>query len=107
MPTKVDRYPCMIYMESQALEGWCVIMRGHNLTPEQVQEQLNKVEPGTVATETEEHTFAYTPRVKWCSQYGSPCDQEGDWHGHWHTVVDRGDPTTHFTIAQYEYENTK
>ena len=101
---KQGMYPCSIYMEHGNLTGWCVIMRGHNLTPEQIQKQLNKVQPGTQATAYEQFCFVYVPRIKWCENAGiSPCDSEGDWHAHWTEVVDRGYPDTHFTVVQYEY----
>lgn len=100
-------YPCSIYIDSSTLSGWCVIMRGHNLSPDQIQEQLSKVEPDTCAVLVEEHAFVYVPRIKWCENTGSACDMEGDWHSHWSEVVDRGDPATQFSVVQYEYADAK
>lgn len=103
--TKRDKYPEHIYLDYPPFNGWSVIMRGHGLTPAQVDEQVKAFDPGLVATGvTEEEYFGYMPRVKNCGdRLGTNCDNDGEWHGHWYALKANDDPDTHFTLAAYAY----
>ena len=93
-------YPEMIH----TYDGWGVIARGHGLTTEQQADAIRECDPAMLPQANqmivaqEEH-FGFAPRVKWCGErYGSSCDQEGDWHGHWYALKANDDESTKFTI---------
>lgn len=93
-------YPTLIH----TYDGWGVIARGHNLTPEQHLEVIRDYDAAMLPAkghtiQAAEVHFGYSPRVKWCGdRYGSSCDQEGDWHGHWYDLRANDDQSTKFTV---------
>lgn len=70
-------------------DGWLRIHEGHNLSREALEYDLRErghARPDGTELHVDEWHLGYAPRVKWCAQYGWPCDQEGEWHGHWYHV---------------------
>ena len=84
-------------------DGWERIHRGHGLDRDALRADLDHnqgVARGGWDLVVQEVHLAYQPRVKWCGRRGEPCDNEGDWHAHWHEVRS-GDDATKFTLARY------
>lgn len=82
------KYPANIIDNDR---GWGRIHLGHGLDREHLRRDLyaaNLEAPPDDDSdiEVDEVYYGYRPRVKWCADYGQPCGQEGDWHGHWYTV---------------------
>lgn len=61
--------------------GLGLILRGHGHDPDTMQ-ALGQRDLGA-AVIVEEHWLDWTPRIKWCGNRDWPCDNEGEWHGHW------------------------
>lgn len=71
---------------------WGRVHLGHDLNREMLREDLldsGVADPpfDDAGIEVDQVHFRYAPRVKWCADYGGPCDLEGQWHGHWHSVL--------------------
>ena len=83
-------------------DGWGRIHQGHGLDREMLQRDLeDNVDHQRIGEilKVEEAYFRYVPRVKWCSNFGWPCDNEGEWHAHWEEV--RPSPESAFTVVNW------
>lgn len=70
-------------------EGWNRIHQGHELDRAALEYDLRESgasRPDDAELCVEEVHMGYRPRVKWCANYGWPCDNEGEWHGHWYAL---------------------
>lgn len=79
---------------------WGVILRGHNLPLHTVMIAADDIlgrDHGPL--HLTEVFFTYKPRVKWCGNYGSSCDIEGEWHNHWFEVRPSMSESLKFTTA--------
>ncbi|SII73883.1 hypothetical protein [Mycobacteroides abscessus] len=83
--------------------GWCRIHRGHGLEVNELLADLTEC-AGSARRDGEEtiveqvHLY-YQPRIKWCGRHGDPCDNEGEWHGHWFAA--RPSTDTAFTLVYW------
>lgn len=88
--------------------GAGILHRGHNLNREELLADLlhnyGDPPPGHDLHVDEWH-LGYAPRVKWCGQYGWPCDHEGEWHGHWYAVKPGQDTAFSAVSWQRDYAN--
>lgn len=106
MSSKTEIYPKGIYMESNEVYGWGVIMRGHGLSDEQIVEQLQIHDPAVtedveISGKLEEY-MGHMNRVKWCERHTDPCAMNGEYHEHWYSLNKNDDSSTHFTIVTYK-----
>lgn len=84
-------------------DGWTRIHRGHDLDREMLSADLRHHQgepPPGHEMHVDEWHLGYAPRVKWCEQYGWPCDNEGEWHAHWYHVKPADDSA--FTVVSYQ-----
>lgn len=88
-------------------DGWGRIHKGHGLSRYKLYCDLkeNTGIPGPGQTlKVKEVYFRLVPRVKWCANYGWPCDNEGEWHSHWEEV--RPNPECAFTVVHWSRETS-
>lgn len=89
-----ETYPADIHTH----EGWGRVHQGHDLDEAALLADLrHRMEPTATEVATEEVWLHLQRRVKECGRHGDPCDMEGDWHRHWHSV--KPSPGAAFTIA--------
>ncbi|MEB3023015.1 MULTISPECIES: hypothetical protein [Mycolicibacter] len=83
--------------------GWARIHQGHGLDLDMLRADLIREHgdalPGQELRIRELH-FGYAPRVMWCGQYGTPCELQGEWHGHWYEVQPSSDSAV--TVAEWQ-----
>lgn len=84
-------------------DGWGRIHKGHGLDRDKLQRDLeqhagNPQRHGETL-KAEEVYLRWIPRIKWCGGLGFPCDNEGEWHGHWEPV--RPNTECAFTIVNW------
>lgn len=84
--------------------GWCRIHCGHDLSREELIADLTE-HGGSLRRDGEQFTVEqvhlyYQPRIKWCGRHDEPCDNEGEWHGHWFAA--RPSTDTAFTLVYWE-----
>lgn len=83
--------------------GWCRIHRGHELVRGELLADLaehgsSSPHCGELLIVKQVHLY-YQPRIKWCGRHGDPCDNEGEWHGHWFAA--RPSTDTAFTLVYW------
>lgn len=97
------KYPTSIVSENSE---WGVILRGHDLPAQTVRDAAHEVlGPDCGPLRVTEEYLVWKPRVKWCGNYSSGCDLEGDWHTHWFPVRPTLSPLLRFTVAYPERES--
>jgi hypothetical protein len=85
-------------------DGWTRLHRGHKLDRDDLRDDLvhNQGEPlPGHDLHVDEWNLGYAPRVKWCEQYGWPCNQEGDWHAHWYQA--KPSESNAFSVASWQH----
>lgn len=88
------RYPTDIITDA----GWGRIHRGHGLDARVLLADMQfNSDTRAEDVKVEECWLEFQSRVRWCSNHGDTCDQDGEWHAHWHAMrPGHGEP---FTIA--------
>lgn len=93
----------MKYPADIVTDRWGRIHRGHGLDVEMLREDLeHNVGPQPVGHDLhiDQWHLGYAPRVKWCENYGWPCDEEGEWHAHWYAAKPTDDNA--FTMVSWQ-----
>lgn len=98
MSKREPQYPAGIYMEPF---GWGVILQGHDLPQTEIaaalEDEVGPPPAGQAVQSTELH-FHYS-WLKHCGNVDFPCDNDGEWHGHWFSVQPTDEPSAKFTVA--------
>jgi len=91
------KYPADIVND----DGWGRIHEGHGLDRGDLERDLahNGGQCPGASLKVEEVYFRWIPRIKWCGNLGWPCDNEGEWHGHWEAV--KPNPDRAFTVVNW------
>lgn len=93
----IDSNPTKVMVDRNGV--WWAVLPGQRHSLEMMHSAALELGTGDELVVKVEH-LAYTPRIKWCGRQDWPCDQEGDWHGHWFDVSPS--PTSAHTLVRLE-----
>lgn len=77
--------PELIYWDGEPRTGFALLLRGHDLPPDEVEALASR--EGYESCAVTEVWLHKHPRVMWCERInGFGCDENGEWHAHWEEV---------------------
>lgn len=87
--------------------GRATLLRGHNLSEEEIQIAYEDEFGDRGSPEIEELYLYEHRRVKWCDRLDGPCDLNGDWHRHFEGMHPSESDNRKFTLVFPAEEPTK